>query len=454
MTSDISPQGTRARPRAASRARSTADRRRRDRLRPAVRAPAATRVDRRAHRGDGRRAVGALTTTWLRSRPRSRNSGAGPSTSRPRAAPGPPRWRRGRRIAAALATAPRWSRRPGSASRTAGSAGRGGARARRRGSRRCRAGRRGRSTAASGSRVWTSTRPRTGAAPCAARELGDQRERALLRAEVREAQRGVGVDARRRGRRRGSRGPWRRPACRRGSPARPRPNACSDRPPGSPMSASRRSTGRECLARSCSRRSVPVPWRASDTDRHSGQRSGTCSRWPQWWQDIAPSARCRTSVDVAVRALPGAPARAAGQEVRPAAAVEQDDGLAARRRSASCVRRCSTVPAAVARMSMISTGGSGRAVDARRGSRIRRRRVQRLGPRRRAADHEHAAGRRRAALGDEARVVARVALVLVGRVVLLVDDDESDVLRAGRTRRCAGRRRRGPRPSRSRRHSS
>ena len=63
-----------------------------------------------------------------------------------------------------------------------------------------------------------------------------------------------------------------------------------------------------------------------------------------------------------------------------------------------------------------------------------------------------APGLRGAALGHAARVVARVALVLVGGVVLLVDDDQAEP-RSARRPPSAARRTRAP-PARSRAHSS
>ena len=42
-------------------------------------------------------------------------------------------------------------------------------------------------------------------------------------------------------------------------------------------------------------RSVPAPWRATESEPQASQRWGTRSRWPQWWQAIARSARCSTS---------------------------------------------------------------------------------------------------------------------------------------------------------------
>ena len=79
--------------------------------------------------------------------------------------------------------------------------------------------------------------------------------------------------------------------------------------------------------------------------------------------------------------------------------------------------------------------------------------MDRLGARGRAAGHQHGAGLRGAALGHAARVVARVALVLVGRVVLLVDHDQAQPAHRGEDGRA--RADADPRlPARSRTHSS
>jgi hypothetical protein len=67
-----------------------------------------------------------------------------------------------------------------------------------------------------------------------------------------------------------------------------------------------------------------------------------------------------------------------------------------------------------------------RAVDALGQSQAPQR-VDGLGTRRRAAGHEHCPGLGGAALSHAAGVVARVAFVLVGGIVLLVDDDEPEV---------------------------
>ena len=127
-----------------------------------------------------------------------------------------------------------------------------------------------------------------------------------------------------------------------------------------------------------------------------------------------------------VRAPPRLPARAAGQEVRPAAAVEQDDRLARRRRAPRACRGCSARRAS--RMSTISTGGSARAVDARAAGAGARSAWTLSGRGVALPATSTAPACARAPLGDAPRVVARVALVLVGRVVLLVDDDQAEPL--------------------------
>ena len=102
-------------------------------------------LDRRAPRPRSAAARSVvLTTTWKRSRPRRRNSGAGPSTSVPATAT-PSATRPA--AAARGAARPRPGRRPGSGRRTAGSAAPRGARARRPRSPACRAARPPRSPA-------------------------------------------------------------------------------------------------------------------------------------------------------------------------------------------------------------------------------------------------------------------------------------------------------------------
>ena len=409
--------------------------------------------------GDGARAVVRLDDDLAAVRGRAGGTAApGPSTlARPPAAP--------RRAAAALGRGRVRRRvlggraaRCGSASRTAGSAAPRGARARRRGSpaaswRAARDDRRARRARASGRAP--ARRRRRGRAPG---ELGDEREGALLGAEVREAQRRVGVDDDARASTSGKSWPL-ATICvptqdRRG---RRRSNAREDRGRAArrPASASRRKTGAGAAARSRSSRSVPG---AVAGDRHRaavraalaaparGGRSGG--------RRASRRARCSDERDVAVRALPRAPAGAAGQEVRPAAAVEQHDRLA---------------PASTQRL--VRVAGAAAPRDAAQVERSRPAGIgapsTRRGQRRCAAALATISGRgvalpatstapwsARAALGDVPRVVARVALVLVGGVVLLVDDDQAEVARSARRPPSAGRRRPAPRRARSRSHSS
>ncbi len=150
---------------------------------------------------------------------------------------------------------------------------------------------------------------------------------------------------------------------------------------------------RATRASSCCRRSVPAPWRATD-----GRGA------------VAAALRHRLAVaavvageeaagavqherDVAVRAAPHAPARAAGEEVRPAAAVEQHDRLAARARAprASACAVCGCRPCEAARRACRAPAprGSGRP-STRRGSATRGQALHAL---RRAASRCRAAAR-------------------------------------------------------------
>ena len=119
-------------------------------------------------------------------------------------------------------------------------------------------------------------------AAAAARELGEQLERALLGPEVRQREARVGVDDR------GQRDPFEVVALRdhlRAEQHRPvgRGEPLERRVTGRAESASSRtssSSGRRA-ASSRSSRCVPAPSRASSADPHSGQSSGAGSPWPQ-----------------------------------------------------------------------------------------------------------------------------------------------------------------------------
>ena len=112
--------------------------------------------------------------------------------------------------------------------------------------------------------------------------------------------------------------------------------------------------------------------------------------------------------------------------------------------SASCVRGCS----ARARLAHVDDldRRQRRAVDARGQAQARAARGPHSGRGVALPATSTAPGLRGAALGHAARVVARVALVLVGRVVLLVDDDQARARASGRRRPSAGRRRPAPPP--------
>ena len=138
---------------------------------------------------------------------------------------------------------------------------------------------------------------------------------------------------------------------------------------------------------------------------------------------------------VAVGAQPYPPAGAAGEEVGPPTAVEQQDRLAAgaaqvgQRHARLGVKRL----VAVAHVEHLH-GGHRAAVDAL-GETQALHGQHALGPRRGAAEDEHRAVAGGALAGDRAGVVARVALVLVGALVLLVDDDQPDVVKRREHRR-------------------
>ena len=387
------------------------------RRRPATAAPTAR--DRRA------RGRCALTTTWARSRPRRRNSGAGPERAgtearrgrrpRPRsAAPGRLRraddadQRRERRVAQRLAAALELAR-PGSRRRRGAAAKRIDGRvgrerldehapaARRRGPARP-------ASWATSANVRSSARKsgkRSVASASSTTPSVDVGEVVALGHHLRADQHA----ARRRARRRAS------------TRARRRPTSASRRKTSPPAPQ----LGLEALGAGAV---------AGDRDASRTRRSasGTRSRWPQWWQASSAVGAVQDERDVARRALPRLPARAAGQEVRPAAAVEQHDRLArvgerlvrARVQRPRGARACrGPRPAAAARRRRARAGAGARSActDSGRGVAL-------------PAD-EHGAGLRGAALGHAARVVARVALVLVGRVVLLVDDDQAEAARSG-----------------------
>ena len=421
---------------------------------PRVPRPAATAVDGRADgRAPRRPRSPALTTSWLRSRPAQ-------AEQRRRAEHRAPRRAEALRAAPAAACALRPGRLGGAddpdqvrerrvAQRLAAR------RARRRGSRRASWLRRAaRSPRASGASVCTSTRPPRGAAARAARRAG----RRARTCAPRRGSRGSAASRRRRARRRASTSGKSWPLATICVPtqdaraARPRSAASTrgDAALAAAASASRRNTGKR--RRRAPRQLVLEPLGAGAVarDRHRAAVRAALAARARGGRSGGRRARRRAvqhERDVAVRALPDAPADAAGEEVRPAAPVEQDDRLApgapdvGQRLARARVQRAARVRAC----RRISTGGSGAAVDALGQRDALAARAQLSGRGVALPASSTAPARRGAALGDVARVVARVALLLVGGVVLLVDDDQPEVGRAARRPPSAARRRCAPR---------
>src|SRR5829696_3564943 len=126
-----------------------------------------------------------------------------------------------------------------------------------------------------------------------------------------------------------------------------------------------------------------------------------------------------------MRALPGVAAGAAGEVGRPAAPVDQQNGLAPLSRDLIerlARRRVKRTADATAHVDDLHRWQSP-AVDAA-GQLQALELMPALGPRRGRAADEHGADIGGPPPCDLARVVARVALLLVGGIVLLVDHDQ------------------------------
>ena len=136
--------------------------------------------------------------------------------------------------------------------------------------------------------------------------------------------------------------------------------------------------------------------------------------------------RVQDERDVTVLAAERRPARAAVQGRRDAAAVQQEDRLAAAVRDRAQFRQqrrreriaglAAQVDHAHGRQRAGETAAELQPLEAAPG----------LRPRRRAAEHRDGSFQRSPLRGDGARVVARVGLLLVRRVVLLVDADDAE----------------------------
>ncbi len=277
-----------------------------------------------------------------------------------------------------------------------------------------------------------------GFAAASSRKLGQQLERALLRAEVGQAERPVGVDDHR------------------------QLDPGEVVPLGDHLRPEEDGPGR--LAETAERRSgeLGAPRTVGiETDRHElGELTGQLTLEPlracAEARDLGRAARrARVGIglrvtavvavedpvamederDVAVRAADRPPAGAAVQCGRDPPAVEEEDRLPSRLRHPAELgeeRRRERVAGLAAQIDDLH--GRQRAADApseleplQRGPALR--------PRRRRPEDRHGAFDGRALGRDRARVVAGIGVLLVGRVVLLVDHDQAEPAHRGEHRR-------------------
>ena len=167
------------------------------------------------------------------------------------------------------------------------------------------------------------------------------------------------------------------------------------------------------------------------TGRGSPRRSRTGRRPVSERRRRRHPATVQHERDVAVRAAPHLSAGVAGEEVRPAAAVEQHDRLAARGAHLGERLRGQRVQAGavlahvehrhVRQRAAVHARGQAQALGIAG-------RVHALGARGGASEQQQRAARAGALGGHVAGVVAGIALVLVGGVVLLVDHDQAEAL--------------------------
>ena len=281
------------------------------------------------------------------------------------------------------------------------------------------------------------------AAPAAPGELGHEREGALLGAEVGEAKRRVGVEHHAQhhigevvslGDHLGA-----------DQDARLRLlEAAQDlgdgRPRWAALSESRRNTGRGATASSSrvARRSVPGAV-AGEGDRAAlGARLRDRLGVAAVVTLKALLALVEDQRDLAVGALEGVPAGSAADERRPATPVEEDDRLGARladlgeRLQRARVKRARPGRAATQVHDLdrrqLAAVGPARQLEPPQAQPA-------LGPGRGAAGEQRRPRFARPVAGHLARVVARIALLLVGGVVLLVDHHQAEVAHRGEDRR-------------------
>ena len=170
---------------------------------------------------------------------------------------------------------------------------------------------------------------------------------------------------------------------------------------------------------------MPAPTRTSSGEPQAGQSSLVAWSAPQWWQRSDPS-RVEHERDVALLAAAGLAAVAAVERRHEPAAVQEQDRLAALPLDARELRE-QRRGERIAGLAAHVHDGHGRERRAEPGAELEPLEPRpALGARRRRAVEGDGALERRALGGDGARVVARVRLLLVGRVVLLVHADEPE----------------------------
>ncbi len=300
------------------------------------------------------------------------------------------------------------------------------------------------------------------AAPARARELGDQRERPLLGAEVGEAQRGVGVEH--------------DPQAHVGEVVALGDHLGSDQhartgrleaaqradaaaPASATTSASRRKTGASAskTLRQLVLQALGAGAVAGDrSEQQSQQRAGDRLAVAAVVAGEVSAGAVQHERDVAVGTAPHAPAGRHERKFDQPRRLSSTIALprSARTSASACaVSGCSRPGLAphVQRRARRAAGARPRVAAAR----AARRRCTALRARRRAAEQQHGApSARRARAATVARVVAGVALVLVGGVVLLVDDDQPETLDRREHRRARRRRTTRASPLAQPRHSS
>ena len=278
-----------------------------------------------------------------------------------------------------------------------------------------------------------------GPAAAAARELGHERERALLGAEVGEAERGVGVDDHSQ-RDIGEVVPLRHhlgPHQHAGPRGVEAPEQVEHRAParyGVGVQAEHRQRGDHALELALE----PLGAGAVAGDRHRaavGARARHGLAVTAVVAGDAPGGPVEHQRHVALRAFPDPAARPAREEVGPAAPVEQDDRLLLAR--ADSIQRFPR-----ARVEQPRRAEHAHELDRRERPAVhpvRKRGALEPRPALRsrggAPHHQRRSGLHGAALRDPAGVVTGIALLLVGGVVLLVDDDEAEIGERGEDRR-------------------